>query len=62
VKRTWPICSLRFMVGLFRNPSYAKYLFNRHSRNRVFALTMLRIWISYNIGSMRYGIFTAAKR
>jgi tocopherol O-methyltransferase len=62
VKKTWPICSLRFLGGLCRNPSYAKYLFNRHSRNRVFALTMLRIWLSYNIGSMRYGIFAAHKR
>ena len=62
MKKTWPICSLRFLGGLCRNPSYAKYLFNRHSHNRVFALTMLRIWLSYNIGSMRYGIFTAHKR
>jgi tocopherol O-methyltransferase len=61
VKRTWPICSLRFLAGLLRKPSYARYLFNQHSHNRIFALTMLRIWLSYNIGSMRYGVFVAHK-
>ena len=61
VKRTWPICAYRFFIGLCRNPAYARFLFNQHSHNRVFALTMLRIWLAYNTGSMRYGVFTANK-
>ncbi len=61
VKKTWPVCALRFLNGLCRKPAYAKFLFNRHSRNRIFALTMMRIWIAYQMGIMRYGIFTAAK-
>ncbi len=61
VKKTWPMCALRFLLGLCRKPAYAKYLFNRHSHNRVFALTMLRIWLAYNTGTMRYGVFTANK-
>jgi tocopherol O-methyltransferase len=61
VKRTWPICAVRFFIGLCRNPTYARFLFNRHKQNRIFALTMLRIWLAYNTGSMRYGIFTANK-
>jgi tocopherol O-methyltransferase len=61
VKRTWPICAVRFFKGLCRNPTYVKFLFNRHKHNRVFAVTMLRIWLAYNTGSMRYGIFTADK-
>ena len=61
VKKTWPICALRFFTGLCRKPAYARFLFNRHRRNRIFALTMLRIWLAYNIGTMRYGIFTADK-
>ena len=61
VKRTWPICAYRFFIGLCRNPAYARFLFNQHSHNRIFALTMLRIWLAYNTGSMRYGVFTANK-
>lgn len=61
VKKTWPINAYRFGKGLLRDPSYARFLFNRHKRNRIFALTMLRIWLAYNVGSMRYGVFTAHK-
>ena len=61
VKKTWPICAMRFLGGLCRNPAYARFLFNRHRQNRIFAVTMLRIWIAYNTGTMRYGIFTANK-
>jgi tocopherol O-methyltransferase len=61
VKKTWPVCAMRFLGGLCRNPAYARFLFNRHRRNRIFALTMLRIWLAYNTGSMRYGVFTANK-
>ena len=28
-------------------------------RNRIFALTVLRIALAYRLGAMRYGIFTA---
>ena len=61
VKKTWPMCAWLFALGLLRDPAYVKFLFNSHKRNRVFALTMLRIWLAYNTGSMRYGIFTANK-
>lgn len=61
VRRTWPVCAIRFLVNLCRKPTYAKYLFNKHNRNRVFALTMFRIWLAYNTGSMRYGVFSGRK-
>jgi tocopherol O-methyltransferase len=61
VKRTWPICAVHFFINLCCKPAYAKFLFNQHSKNRIFALTMFRIWLAYNTGSMRYGIFTAYK-
>ena len=61
VKRTWPVCALGFFAGLCRNPGYGRFLFNRHSHNRIFGLTMLRIWLAYNTGTMRYGVFTADK-
>jgi tocopherol O-methyltransferase len=61
VKKTWPICVRRFLLGLCRRPDYARFLFNRHRRNRIFALTIFRIWLAYNTGTMRYCIFTAQK-
>lgn len=61
VKKTWPICIRRFLANLCRKPRYVKFLLNSHSGNRIFALTILRIWIAYNTGAMRYGIFTARK-
>ena len=33
-----------------------------HAHNRIFALTILRIWIAYRIGAMRYGVFTFVKQ
>ncbi len=61
VKKTWPICAGRFLVELCRQPRYAKFLINRHARNRLFAITIFRIWLAYNVGSMRYGIFVGHK-
>ena len=43
------------------NPAYLKFLFNRHAHNRIFALTIFRIWIAYRVGAMRYGVFTFVK-
>ena len=61
VKKTWPICVKRFLAQLCRDPRYAKFLLNKHKTNRIFALTILRIWLAYNTGAMRYGIFAAHK-
>ncbi len=61
VKKTWPVCAWRFAANLARKPAYLKFLMNGHSRNRVFALTILRIWLAYRLGSMRYGIFAGRK-
>jgi tocopherol O-methyltransferase len=61
VKRTWPICVWRGLKGLVRDPSYRRFLFRGKSSDRVFALTMFRIWLAYETGSMRYGVLTAVK-
>jgi tocopherol O-methyltransferase len=62
VKRTWPVCAGRFMARLLREPSYFRFLMNRHRRNRVFALTIFRIWAAFETGALRYGILTGVKR
>ena len=61
VAPTWPAIVRRLVVKLATNPRYVQFLFSRHARNRVFALTILRIWIAYRVGAMKYGIFTFVK-
>ncbi|MES2568996.1 MAG: methyltransferase domain-containing protein [Verrucomicrobiota bacterium] len=61
VERTWPIIVRRFLTKLMARPSYARFLLNRHAENRVFALTIVRLWLAYRTGAMRYGIFTFVK-
>ncbi len=61
VKRTWPICAARFIACLARQPGYLRFLVNRHRRNRVFALTIFRIWAAFETGALRYGILTGVK-
>jgi tocopherol O-methyltransferase len=61
VKKTWPICVRRAVAGLLRDPSYRRFLLRGKSSNKIFGLTLLRIWLAYELGSMRYGILTALK-
>jgi tocopherol O-methyltransferase len=62
VKRTWPVCAAHFTVRLLRDPRYLRFLVNRHRRNRVFALTIFRIWLAFETGALRYGIISGVKR
>lgn len=61
VRRTWPICIRRTMAGFFTDSSLRRYLLSNLGRNRIFAITLMRIWIAYLTGAMRYVIFTASK-
>lgn len=61
VKRTWPTCVRGVGARLLRDARYRRFLFDRASRNRVFALTLLRIWAAYETGAMRYLLFVAHK-
>lgn len=61
VERTWPAIVRRLLVKFATSPRYLKFLFSPHENNRVFALTILRIWLAYRTNSMRYGVFTFVK-
>jgi tocopherol O-methyltransferase len=61
VKRTWPICARRVVAAFARDPAYRRFIFQGRSPNRIFALTLARIWLAYELGTMRYGILTAVK-
>ncbi|MFN2475427.1 MAG: methyltransferase domain-containing protein [Chthoniobacterales bacterium] len=58
VQQTWPAIVRRLVVKFATAPRYLRFLFKPHAKNRIFALTILRIWIAYRCGAMRYGIIT----
>jgi tocopherol O-methyltransferase len=62
VKGTWPRCARGVAARLLRDARYRRFLFSAASRNRVFALTLLRIWTAYETGAMRYLLFVARRR
>ena len=61
VRRTWTLCAGRVARKLATQPQYRRYLLDARSKNRVFALSLLRIWTAYVTGSMRYGLLMASK-
>lgn len=61
VRKTWPICLARTLVRAATKPQYARYLLNREATNRIFLITMLRIWLAYRAGVIRYILFRATK-
>lgn len=58
VERTWPKIVGLVLTKLFHRPRYVRFLCSQATRNRIFALTILRIWLAYRFGAMRYGVFT----
>jgi tocopherol O-methyltransferase len=61
VRATWTRVACRVAVGLLKNPVYKRYLFDRRQRERVFALTVPRLWLAYRTGALRYGFLVAQK-
>jgi tocopherol O-methyltransferase len=61
VRRTWALCTGRIARKLLTHPQYGRYLLDARAKNRIFALSVPRIWIAYLTGSMRYGLLTAHK-
>lgn len=61
VRRTWSLCAGRIAKKLLTHSLYRRYLLDARSKNRIFALSLPRIWLAYATGSMRYGLLTAHK-
>ena len=59
VRGTWGICLRRAVGRFFRDSATRSFVFSSASRNRVFPLTMFRIWLAYRTGAMRYLVFRA---
>jgi tocopherol O-methyltransferase len=61
VKKTWSICALRVVRQSFSDSKFRAILLDPGFANRVFAKTVFRIWLAYQIGAMRFGLFSALK-
>lgn len=61
VRGTWGICLRRAIGRFFADPAARAFLFNEANRNRVFLITMGRIWVAYRTGAMRYLVFRARR-
>lgn len=61
VYRTWPIVIRRTFLRLASRPHYLRYLLSTRSTNRIFLVTMFRLWIAYRTGAIRYCLFKAHK-
>jgi tocopherol O-methyltransferase len=61
VTRTWVIVAQRLVRGLLRDPRYRAFLFDSTARERLFAVTIGRIWLAYRTGAMRLGLLSATR-
>lgn len=61
VRRTWSVIIKRLLGKLVTDARYRRFLRDADASERIFALTVLRIWIAYRTGSMRYGLLTVEK-
>ena len=62
VRRTWIIVFRRMIRSLLTDSRYRAFLRDRRRRNRIFALTVVRLWLAYQVGAMRYGIVTFERK
>lgn len=61
VRRTWPDCFLRSIRGFFHDRELRRFYLSSPLKNGLFAITLIRIWIAYLTGAMRYVVLTAEK-
>jgi len=61
VRPTWSISARRVAWGFLSRSEYRRFLLRSREVDRVFALTVLRIWAAYAVGAMRYGLFSARR-
>ena len=62
VRRTWGIVFRRMIGRVLTDSRYRDFLRDPRRRNRMFALTVVRLWLAYQVGAMRYGIITLERK
>lgn len=58
-KRTWSVAIRRTLRLLVTQPRFHRYLLDARSSQRIFLLTMVRIWWAYRLGALRYCMIKA---
>lgn len=61
VRRTWTAVLRRFFHALRTDPDVLRMLLNTSEPDRVFARTILRIWVAQRIRALRYGWLVAVR-
>jgi tocopherol O-methyltransferase len=61
VKKTWAICAKRLAQKVANDASYRKFLMNAEAKDRIFAVTLLRIMAAFEMKAMKYWVFAAEK-
>ena len=61
VRKTWAVVAKRVASGVVRDRAYRRFLLDARRRERVFALTVARLWLGYRTGALRYGLLVAHK-
>lgn len=61
VKKTWSICAKRLAMRIASDAGYRSFLLNSSSKDRIFALTLVRILVAFEMKAMRYWIYAAEK-
>lgn len=61
VKKTWSICAYRLTKAIFSEKKVRDLLRNQEIPDRIFAKTIYRIWLAYQLKTIRYGLFSAVK-
>jgi tocopherol O-methyltransferase len=62
VRRTWGVVLRRLAWGLLTRRELWAYLLSSRHLERPFGWTVLRLWLAYRTGALRYGIFSAVRR
>ncbi|MCH8959969.1 MAG: SAM-dependent methyltransferase, partial [Bacteroidetes bacterium] len=55
------ICIRRVGGSLIGDRRYTRYLLDNTRQNRLFLLTLLRLWLGYRLDAFQYGLFAAHK-
>ena len=50
-----------FLWNLLRKPAYIRFILDPKSKNAIFGFTIVRLWMAFRTGAMRYGVFTLVK-
>ncbi|WP_141735988.1 SAM-dependent methyltransferase [Oligoflexus tunisiensis] len=62
VKKTWAICCSRLAKKVVTDSAYRKFLWNHPAKDKVFALTLFRLYAAFETHAMSYWIFAGQKR